>query len=120
MTMSTTSTITHEDTGADLRRIVIAGRLDSIGTNAVAPRLAELVAAPKKGVVVDLSAVEFLASPGIGVLISSAKTVKERGGRLVLVVGESSAVMMSLKSTGIDQLIPAFRNASDAGRAALA
>lgn len=113
------STISHDDVGEDLRRIVISGRLDTPGTNAVAAQLAELTAAPKKGVVLDLCAVSFLASIGIGAIITSAKTVKSRGGRMVLVVGENSAVLMSLKTTGIDQLIPVFRSAADAERAAL-
>ena len=113
------STISHEDVGADLRRIVIAGRLDTPGTNEVASQLAELASAPKKGVVVNLCAVEFLTSIGIGHLIMNARAVKNRGGRLVLVVGESPTVMMSLKTTGIDQLIPVFQNAADADRAAL-
>jgi anti-anti-sigma regulatory factor len=55
----------------------------------------------------------------MGVLITGAKAVKSRGGRMVLVVGENSAIMMSLKTTGIDQLIPVFRSVADAEKAAL-
>jgi anti-sigma B factor antagonist len=113
------STISHDDVGEDLRRIVISGRLDTPGTGLVASRLAELTAAPRKGLVVDLTAVSFLASLGMGVLITGAKAVKSRGGRMVLVVGENSAIMMSLKTTGIDQLIPVFRSVADAEKAAL-
>jgi len=113
------STIRHDDVGEDLRRIVISGRLDTPGTSLVSARLAELTAAPKKGLVVDLTAVSFLASIGMSVLITGAKTVKNRGGRMVLVVGENSAIMMSLKTTGIDQLIPVFRSVADAEKAAL-
>ncbi|MDH4260919.1 MAG: STAS domain-containing protein [Gammaproteobacteria bacterium] len=112
--------ISHEDVGEDLRRIVISGRLDMPGTNSVASQLEELAAAPKKGVVVDLSALKFLASIGIRALITSAKAVQQRGGKMVLVVSDSSTVMMSLEATGVDQLIPVFKNASDAERAAVA
>ena len=114
------STITHDDVGPDLRRIVISGRLDTTGTDSIAAKLAELTAAPKKSVVVDLTGLKFLASIGIGTLVSSAKAVKARGGKMVLVVDESSTVMMSLEATGIDQLIPVFKTSSDAERAALA
>ena len=114
------STITHDDVGQDLRRIMISGRLDTTGTDSIAAKLAELTAAPKKSVVVDLTGLKFLASIGIGTLVSSAKAVKARGGKMVLVVDESSTVMMSLEATGIDQLIPVFKTSSDAERAALA
>jgi anti-sigma B factor antagonist len=112
--------ISYDDIGENLRRIMISGRLDMPGTDSVASQLAELAAAPKKGVVVDLSAVNFLASIGIRALIISAKTVQERGGKMVLVVSGGSSVNMSIKATGVDQLIPVFSNASDAERAALA
>jgi anti-sigma B factor antagonist len=112
--------ISHSDIGEDLRRIVITGRLDMPGTDSVASQLEELAAAPKRGVVVDLSSVKFLASIGIRALITSAKAVQRRGGKMVLVVNESSTVMMSLKATGVDQLIPVFDSTADAERAALA
>jgi anti-anti-sigma factor len=112
--------ISHEDVGDSLRRIVISGRLDVPGTDAVASKLTELAAAPKKGVVVDLTSLAFLASIGIRALIASAKAVQSRGGKMVLVVSGGSSVVMSLEATGVDELIPVFRNAADAERAALA
>ena len=112
--------INYKDIGENLRRIMISGRLDIPGTDSVASKLAELTAAPKKGVVVDLSSLQFLASIGIRALITSAKAVQQRGGKMVLVVDDGSTVGMSLEATGVDELIPVFRNASDAERAALA
>jgi anti-anti-sigma factor len=116
------SIISHDDVGEDLRRIVISGRLDAPGTDSVAAQLVALAEAPKKGVVVDLSGVKYLASVGIGALIASAKAIKRRGGKMVLVVSESSGstVMMSLEATGVDQLIPVFKSSPDAEKAALA
>lgn len=111
--------ISHEDIGDNLRRIVITGRLDMPGTEAVASKLEELVAAPRKGVVVDLSSVIFLASIGIRALIVSAKAVAQRGGRMVFVVEGGSKVFESFVATGVNQLIPVFRNAADAEKAAL-
>jgi anti-anti-sigma factor len=112
--------ISHSDVGENLRRIVISGRLDIPGTDSVAERLVELAAAPKKGVIVDLSAVKFLASIGIRALITSAKAVQKRGGKMVLVVSDSSTVMLSLEATGVNELIPVFKSVSDAERAAVA
>ena len=110
--------ISYTDVGEQLRRIVISGRLDVEGTNSVASQLEELAKAPKKGVVVDLSSLKFLASIGIRAIVASAKAVKERGGKMVLVVNQSSTVGMSLKATGIDQLVPVFGSSADAEKAA--
>ena len=112
--------ISYEDVGEQLRRIFVSGRLDVDGTNSVAAQLMELAQAPRKGVVVDLTSLKFLASIGIRALISSAKAVKERGGKMVLVVDDGSTVMMSIKATGIDKLVPVFEDSSAAERAAVA
>jgi len=111
--------ISHDDIGDNLRKIVITGRLDSPGTDSVASKLEELVAVPKKGVVVDLTSVKFLASIGIRALIVSAKRVEQRGGKMVLVVDGGSTVLQSLEATGVDQMIPVFRSAAEAEKAAL-
>jgi anti-anti-sigma factor len=112
--------ISYDDVGNDLRRVVIMGRLDVPGTDSIATKLVELTAAPKKGVVVDLSALKFLASIGISALITSAKAVKQRGGKMVLVVSPGSSVAMSLEATGVDELIPIFSGSTEAERAAVA
>ena len=118
--MGSIMSINWDDIGENLRRIEISGRLDMVGASSIAAQLVELTAAPKKGIVVDMSAVEFLASIGIRALITSAKAVQERGGKMVLVVNPSTTVMMSLEATGVDLLIPVFDNTADAERAALA
>ena len=112
--------ISHDDIGDDLRRIMITGRLDMPGTDSVAAKLVELTAAAKKGVVVDLTYVRFLASIGISALITSAKAVKQRGGKMVLVVNPGSSVAMSLDATGVDELIPVFSAMAEAEKAAVA
>jgi anti-anti-sigma factor len=113
------SSITHDDVGQDLRRILISGRLDTAGTNSIASQLVELAGGSRKAVVVDLSQVQFLASIGLGALVSSAKAVKGRGGKMALVVEKGSPVMMSLEASGVDQLIPVFRHPADAEKAVL-
>ncbi len=112
--------ISYNDIGENLRRIVVSGRLDMPGTDSVAAQLDALAAAPKKGVVVDLSALRFLASIAIRALIVTAKAVQKRGGKMVLVVNDGSTVRMSLEATGINDLIPVFGSAVDAEKAALA
>ena len=113
------ATITHEDLGEDLRRIIINGRLDTPGTNEIAAGLKDLAAAPVRGVIVDVSSVEFATSIAIGQLIVNAKAVKNRGGHMVLLVNPHSAVMISLQTTGIDRVIPVFQTLPEAHVGAL-
>jgi anti-anti-sigma factor len=112
--------ISHTDVGDNLRKIVILGRLDLPGTQSVALELEKLAAEAKKGVVVDVSSLKFLASLGIRALLKSAKAVEERGGRMVLVVGSNSQVVMSLKATGVADLIPMYKSSGEAEQAAVA
>jgi anti-anti-sigma factor len=113
------TTITHEDVGEDLRRIVIAGRLDTPGTNEIAGPLHELASAPIRAIIVDLSAVQFAASIAIGQLIAAAREVKARGGHMVLLVSGTSSVMITLKMGGIDRIIPVYQYPHEAHAGAL-
>ena len=110
--------IRFEDVNEDLRRIVLSGRLDTAGSQEIAQKFAELTQSPK-GIVVYLSEVRFLSSMAIGVLIKGAKSVQAMGGRLALHVGENEIIIRTLEATGINELIPTFRDAQDAKRAVL-
>lgn len=114
------ATIAHEDIDPDLRIISLSGRLDIQGTEAIGNRLAVLAASEKHRVVVDLTRLEFLASIGIRALVSNAKAQMQRGGRLVLLVGDNAPVAKVLTTTGIDSVIPMFTDAAAAREAALA
>lgn len=116
---TTDSTITHEDIGEDLRRIIITGRLDTPGTEAIAPALHELAAGPMRGVIVDLCGVQFAASIGFGKLIATAKEVKARGGHMVLLVIGGSGIMRTLEMGAIDRIIPVYQYMHEAHAGAL-
>jgi anti-anti-sigma factor len=112
--------ISFNDVGSNLRRIMIDGRLDMAGTDSISAKLVELTAVAGKRIVVDLTGLRFLASIGISALITSAKAVQKHGGKLVLVVTPGSPVAMSLDATGVDELIPVFSTSSEAESAAVA
>ena len=59
----------------------------------------------KRAIVVDLSAVNFLSSYGIRVLLVGAKTVKSKGGKLVILCPEGNVAKV-LQAAGTDTLIP--------------
>jgi anti-sigma B factor antagonist len=111
--------ITFEDTNEFLRHIRLTGRLDIPGIDAISATFAELSASTTRNIVVDLSGVTFLVSFGIRELITNAKAIQKRGGRMVIFVGDNRAVHRTLETTGIDTLIPTHADAALADHAAL-
>lgn len=111
--------ITFEDRTESLRHIHLTGRLDIPGIDTISSTFADLSASTRRQIVVDLSGVTFLVSFGIRELITNAKAIQQRGGRMVIYVGDNKAVHKTLATTGIDTLIPTFTDAAQADRAAL-
>jgi anti-anti-sigma factor len=97
--------IAAEPLAEGLLKIVLTGRMDIEGTQAIDLKLAGHTATPNASFVVDLSEVTFLASIGIRSLLSVAKAVRGRGGRLAL-LGPVENVDRTLRTAGIDTLIP--------------
>lgn len=114
------ATIDSEDVNENLRVIRLAGRLDIRGVNAIDAKFAFLAASSQHRILVDLSALDFIASIGIRSLISNAKAQQQRGGRLVLFVGDNSPVAKVLETMGIHTLIPMYADAAQAREAVLA
>jgi anti-sigma B factor antagonist len=96
--------ITIDSTRPDLRRVALAGRLDSAGVGAVELRFNAATAGAGQNAIADLSAVTFVASLGIRMLIAAARTLDAKERRLVLVVPEGP-VAETLRDGGIDQLV---------------
>ena len=115
-----TMPIEFQEISDGLRRIIISGRLDIPGTAEIETRFAAFAAASNLRVVLDLTGVNFLGSIGIRAIIINAKAVKQRGGRMVLMVGDNAAVAETLESTGLGALIPILKDNAAAEAAALA
>jgi anti-anti-sigma factor len=95
-----------------ITNVVLSGRFDLKATETVDMPFS-VIAGSKRSVLVDLSRVDFLASLGIRILVSSAKTILRRGGKLVIVAPEGNALTV-LKTAGIESLIPIFGERSAA------
>jgi anti-anti-sigma factor len=95
----------------------LRGRFDTTGAVVVELPFNK-VATEKQKIVVDLSAVNFLASYGIRVLLVGAKVVKSKGGSLVIVCPDNNVAKV-LKTAGMDSLIPIYQTEA-AATAALA
>lgn len=99
--------LTTEQIDESTLRIALVGRMDVTGTLAIDQSFTVLAAARSAGVIVDLSGVVFLSSIGLRTLISSAKALASRGGRMVL-LAPVPLVRKVLETAGIDRIIPIF------------
>ena len=102
--------LTSED--GTTARLVLTGRLDTAGAEALAFPLATLAAA-KQGLIIDMSGVSFMASIGLRHLISAAKTLSRRNGRLVL-LNPVTLVAEVLEASGLTDLLPIVRSETEA------
>jgi anti-anti-sigma factor len=85
-------------------RVALKGQMDTQGVDSIETRL---TAALTRGgnAIIDLSGVTFLASLGIRLLITVAKTLDRRGNRLVL-VAPRQLVDQALRHSSIEDIIP--------------
>jgi anti-sigma B factor antagonist len=93
----------------NIRLIKLQGKLDIIGTGQIEAPFAGYCGGENARVVVDLSAVEFLASIGIRLLTLTAKSVASRGGKMVL-LNPNPDVHHVLDVTGITAIVPVYSN----------
>lgn len=88
-----------------IRCVRLTGRLDAPNAERIGVPFTAAVSAPGRHAVVDLSGVDFLASMGIRLLISCARSVSGRGQRMAL-FGAQDMVATVLTETAVDQIIP--------------
>jgi anti-anti-sigma factor len=115
-----TDDVLEADGSIKLRKVLLSGRLDMLGMEEISLKLTSLTAIKPLPVILDLRDVSFLASIGIRSIISSARALDQKGGRMVILLGENELVKATLESTGIDDLIPMVVDEDEAERNALA
>jgi anti-anti-sigma factor len=101
----------------NVTKVVLTGRLDIAGAREIEMPMA-VIAGSRRAVVVDLSAVEFLASLGLRGIVVSARSIISKRGKIVLLMPQPQ-VEDVITTTGIDQLIPIYHNETDAIAAVL-
>lgn len=103
----------------NIRLIKLNGRLDIVGTGEIETKFAGYSAGEKARVIVDLSEVDFLSSIGIRLLMLTAKSVVNRGGKMVL-LRPIPEVHNVLDIAGIPGTIPIYSHLESAETALLA
>ena len=93
-----------------------AGELDAFRAPNVRDELVRVIEAGASAVVCDLSAVTFLDSSGLGVLVGAVKRLRERGGELYVVPGKAGRRVIEL--TALDRVLERHESRSGAVAAA--
>lgn len=98
--------------------VVAEGPLDMSTAPALAAALDSPIESGKTHVVLDMSAVPFVDSMGVHVLVGAARELRQRLGKLVLVSGDPS-VRRLVELTRLDLLAPLFDSREAALRSLL-
>lgn len=100
----------------DLALVRLEGRLDAATSAAAEKQLADLVAAGARGLALDGTALDYISSAGLRVLLSLTKKIKGAGGRIAL-GGLQPQVKEIIEIAGFASIVPVFGTADEARRA---
>ncbi|MDQ7781515.1 MAG: STAS domain-containing protein [Desulfomonilaceae bacterium] len=101
------------DINPGLTHISLTGKLDVEGEEQIGGQFEQLTSAAGKPTVVDMSNVTYLASLGIRLLFTCAKSLAAEGKKLV-VVNPQPMVEETLRTSGTAGLIPIARDVREA------
>ena len=91
-----------------------AGKLNLAASPPLKARIDDLVREGKSCIVVDLTAVDFIDSSGLGALVGGLKSARQAGGDLrIAVAGEQ--VRAVLKLTNLDRILAPYATVEEAG-----
>jgi anti-sigma B factor antagonist len=96
-----------------LTHVALTGRLDALGVQQVGIRFQGATASRGKPTIIDLSKVEFIASLGLGMLLTCARSLHGRGARAVI-VNPQPMVKKALETAHMDSIIPVVHSVAEA------
>jgi anti-sigma B factor antagonist len=96
--------------------LAVRGELDLYSAPSLRDRVLAAADEGDRRLVIDLSAVPFMDSSGLGVIVGCLKRVRESGGNLALVTTPGSPPSKLLSLTGLDRAIPTFATPDEAFR----
>ncbi len=85
----------------------LQGRMDITGVNKIGTSFTGYCAGERPKIIVDLAGVDFLTSIGIRLLVTNAKSIMSRGGKMVI-LNPTPEVMGVLEITDIPAIIPVY------------
>ncbi|MEQ1573771.1 MAG: STAS domain-containing protein [Vicinamibacterales bacterium] len=91
--------------GERLVRVTLAGRLDTLGVDRVETRFVAHLVPGGNNAIIDLSEVDFVASMGIRMLVSAARSLRTRHAKLAL-YGAQSPVLQVFDAVALQKIMP--------------
>lgn len=107
-----------EDRSDGITLVTLDGSLDLAGTNEIDLKFQSSVAPRRKPTVIDMSRVSFISSLAMGMLVSTATSLRRNKRKMVL-LSPQAAVAEALRHARIDMVIP-MAESLDAAVAAVA
>lgn len=104
-----------EELEGEITNIILRGRLDTARVGGIEAKF-KAVVETKRAIVVDLSETDYLSSLGVRLLLSGARAVHNKGGKLVLLSPKDN-VRAVLGIVGIERFIPVVFDRSAAAAA---
>lgn len=104
--------IAIQDLDGSITKVVLSGRIDIAGAHEIDMPMS-VIAGSRRAVVIDLSAVEFMASMGLRSIVVSAKSIISKRGKVVL-LSPQPQVEEVITVSGIDELIQICRDEATA------
>ena len=97
-----------EELDNGITKVVLDGSLDIAGAAAIDLKM-NIIAGAKNSVLIDLQQVTFIGSMGLRALVSPARAILSRKGKIA-VYAPTELVEKVLKTSGIDTMIPIFHD----------
>ena len=93
--------------------IAVAGRMDAVSAPQFEKTCDPLIGAGAKNVVADISALTYISSMGLGCLLSVAKKLQPKGGKLY-VCGAAGMVKEVFRMAGFESIFPMLESSAAA------
>lgn len=94
-------------------KVSLAGRLDTSSVDRVEIQFTAGVVPKGQHTVIDLSEVSFIASLGIRMLLTVARSLVRKGAKLAL-FGAAPPVMEIIETTALNEIIPVLATEAEA------
>jgi anti-anti-sigma factor len=97
----------------EITQVALSGRLDAVGVQQVGIRFQGATASRGQNTIIDLTHLEFIASLGLGMLLSCARALHGRGARAVI-VNPQPLVTKALETAHMTSVIPVVHTVEEA------